>query len=153
MRRSRLDLMTLICSLGHVPTESFLLRPTAQMPSKNTHCRSCRRTSDNSLIPTCNSSRHHNIISLSLCANRSRGDDSTAERRKTRQRIRQPRSTFSTAVCIVPPDDAWDTIQRARHLARDTTFYKVSMPFMNNNNATFNSTIHLLICKFSGQLQ
>ena len=33
-------------------------------------------------------------------------------------------STMSTALCIVPPDDAWDTIQRARHLARDTTFYK-----------------------------
>jgi len=31
---------------------------------------------------------------------------------------------MSTAVCIVPPDDAWDAIQRARHLARDTTFYK-----------------------------
>ena len=32
--------------------------------------------------------------------------------------------TMSTALCIVPPDDAWDTIQRARHLARDTSFYK-----------------------------
>ena len=31
---------------------------------------------------------------------------------------------MSTALCIVPPDDAWDTIQRARHLARDTSFYK-----------------------------
>lgn len=33
-------------------------------------------------------------------------------------------ATMSTALCIVPPDDAWDTIQRARHLARDTSFYK-----------------------------
>ena len=31
---------------------------------------------------------------------------------------------MNTAVCIIPPDDAWDSIQRARHLARDTTFYK-----------------------------
>jgi len=33
-------------------------------------------------------------------------------------------ATMNTAVCIIPPDDAWDSIQRARHLARDTTFYK-----------------------------
>ena len=31
---------------------------------------------------------------------------------------------MNTAICIIPPDDAWDSIQRARHLARDTTFYK-----------------------------
>ena len=31
---------------------------------------------------------------------------------------------MSTAVCIIPPDDAWDTIQRARHLAQDTTFFR-----------------------------
>ena len=34
------------------------------------------------------------------------------------------RATFSTALCIIPPDNTWDTIQKARHLARDTTFYK-----------------------------
>jgi len=33
-------------------------------------------------------------------------------------------ATFSTALCIIPPDNTWDTIQKARHLARDTTFYK-----------------------------
>jgi len=32
--------------------------------------------------------------------------------------------TMDTALCIVPPDDAWDNIQRARHLTRDPTFYQ-----------------------------
>ncbi|KAL9185891.1 hypothetical protein ACHAXT_003668 [Thalassiosira profunda] len=46
---------------------------------------------------------------------------------KAKQRRKAPTksiSTFNTAVAIVPPDDAWDAIQRARHLARDTTFYR-----------------------------
>lgn len=30
----------------------------------------------------------------------------------------------STALCVVPPDEAWDTIQRARHTARDRTYHK-----------------------------
>lgn len=52
----------------------------------------------------------------------------------TKSKKRQPKkrkaaSTFSTAVCIVPPDEAWDSIQRARHLARDTSFYKVSSSY------------------------
>ena len=33
-------------------------------------------------------------------------------------------SSMHTALCIVPPEEAWDTIQRARHLARDTTYRK-----------------------------
>lgn len=32
--------------------------------------------------------------------------------------------TMNTALCIVPPDDAWDTIQRARHMAKDSTLYR-----------------------------
>ncbi|KAL7532532.1 hypothetical protein ACHAWF_004172, partial [Thalassiosira exigua] len=35
-----------------------------------------------------------------------------------------PRSTMSTAVCVVPPDEAWDALQRARHLCRDGSFYR-----------------------------
>jgi len=31
--------------------------------------------------------------------------------------------TMDTALCIIPPDDAWDTIQRARHFAKDPSFY------------------------------
>ncbi|KAL7535456.1 hypothetical protein ACHAXR_006508 [Thalassiosira sp. AJA248-18] len=53
------------------------------------------------------------------------------QQQKTKSKPKQPqqqkhhyKSTMSTALCIVPPDNAWDTIQRARHLARDTTFYK-----------------------------
>lgn len=33
-------------------------------------------------------------------------------------------ATMSTALCVVPPDEAWDTIQRARHMARDRTYHK-----------------------------
>lgn len=33
-------------------------------------------------------------------------------------------ATMLTAVCIVPPDEAWDTIQRARHMTRDRTYHK-----------------------------
>jgi len=33
-------------------------------------------------------------------------------------------ATMSTALCVVPPDEAWDTIQRARHFARDRTYHK-----------------------------
>lgn len=31
--------------------------------------------------------------------------------------------TMDTALCIIPPDGAWDDIQRARHFARDPSFY------------------------------
>ncbi len=31
--------------------------------------------------------------------------------------------TMDTALCIIPPDDAWDDIQRARHFAKDPSFY------------------------------
>jgi len=31
--------------------------------------------------------------------------------------------TMDTALCIIPPDDAWDNIQRARHFAKDPSFY------------------------------
>jgi hypothetical protein len=31
---------------------------------------------------------------------------------------------MSTALCIVPPEDAWDAMQRARHAARDPSFYR-----------------------------
>ena len=36
----------------------------------------------------------------------------------------QHRATMSTALCIVPPHHAWDVIQRARHMARDASFYR-----------------------------
>jgi len=33
-------------------------------------------------------------------------------------------TTMDTSLCIIPPDQVWDEIQRARHLANDPTFYK-----------------------------
>lgn len=35
-----------------------------------------------------------------------------------------PTPTMYSALCIVPPDEVWDIIQRARHLARDHTLYR-----------------------------
>jgi hypothetical protein len=31
-------------------------------------------------------------------------------------------NSYDIALCIVPPDEAWDTLQRARHVARDDSF-------------------------------
>jgi len=31
-------------------------------------------------------------------------------------------SSMSTALCIVPPEEVWDTIQRARYVAKDSTY-------------------------------
>ena len=33
-------------------------------------------------------------------------------------------ASLHTALCVVPPDKAWDTIQRARYIARDKTYHK-----------------------------
>lgn len=66
----------------------------------------------------------------SLFAQKSESGDtirSTPKGKQRQSKKRKAMSTFSTAVCIVPPDDAWDSIQRARHLARDTSFYKVNI--------------------------
>ncbi len=54
---------------------------------------------------------------------RSRGTNDN-NRKTSRRKNTNNGATMNTAVCIIPPDDAWDSIQRARHLARDTTFYK-----------------------------
>jgi len=39
-------------------------------------------------------------------------------------KIEIPPPVMYSAVCIIPPDDAWDSIQRARFLARDHTMYR-----------------------------
>lgn len=31
-------------------------------------------------------------------------------------------ATMHTSLCVVPPEDAWDSIQRARYMAKDTTY-------------------------------
>lgn len=38
--------------------------------------------------------------------------------------LEQSPSSFRTALCIVPPDECWDTLQRARHFARDQTYHQ-----------------------------
>mmetsp|Transcript_30108 Transcript_30108/g.62538 ORF Transcript_30108/g.62538 Transcript_30108/m.62538 type:complete len:723 (-) Transcript_30108:100-2268(-) len=60
---------------------------------------------------------------------RKKSSSGSTKKNKSKPRSKSPSqtslfATMSTAVCIIPPDDAWDTIQRARHLARDTSFYK-----------------------------
>jgi hypothetical protein len=48
--------------------------------------------------------------------------------------------TMDTALCIIPPDDAWDDIQRARHFAKDPSFYtwppaiRLFHPFVNRES-------------------
>jgi hypothetical protein len=38
---------------------------------------------------------------------------------------RQPNATsFQTALCVVPPLDKWDRLQRARHVARDPSYHE-----------------------------
>ena len=38
---------------------------------------------------------------------------------------RQPNTTaFQTALCVVPPLDKWDRLQRARHVARDPSYHE-----------------------------
>lgn len=50
--------------------------------------------------------------------------------------------TMNTALCIVPPDDAWDDIQRARHLAKDPSFFtwppaiRLFHPFVDRSSIT-----------------
>lgn len=50
--------------------------------------------------------------------------------------------TMNTALCIVPPDDAWDDIQRARHLAKDPSFFtwppaiRLFHPFVDRSSLT-----------------
>jgi hypothetical protein len=38
--------------------------------------------------------------------------------------VTEHEASFHTALCVVPPDKAWDTIQRARYIARDKTYHK-----------------------------
>lgn len=48
--------------------------------------------------------------------------------------------SMDTALCIIPPDDAWDDIQRARHFAKDPSFYtwppaiRLFHPFVNRES-------------------
>lgn len=49
-------------------------------------------------------------------------DDTVASRNSISKRSRDMSSSFQTALCIVPPEHKWDTIQRARHFAEDKTY-------------------------------
>ncbi|GKY93638.1 hypothetical protein MPSEU_000331200 [Mayamaea pseudoterrestris] len=51
----------------------------------------------------------------------------TTDNKKHLQQSQDPfirSTTFQTALVIVPPDRAWDSLQRARHFARDSTYTK-----------------------------
>ena len=49
---------------------------------------------------------------------------SVDEMNKDRIKTMISERTMSTALCIIPPDAAWDTIQRARYKARDNTYHR-----------------------------
>ena len=107
-------------------------RMTQDMHNHNRHC------SDGYLYQQ--QQRHHTIqqhLQLSATQSENDNDDSISKRSKRKRptssnnqssyhnpSTSNSRATFSTALCIIPPDNTWDTIQKARHLARDTTFYK-----------------------------
>ncbi len=55
------------------------------------------------------------------------------------------KSTLDTALCIIPPDKAWDDIQRARHIVHDPSFYswppaiRLFHPFVPKNSIMDNA--------------
>ena len=88
---------------------------------------SSRRRQRSSLHLTSSNEYNNNDTDKSSIKKGSKRSNVSYSKSHTKAHETKPRrtiSTMSTALCIVPPDDAWDTIQRARHLARDTSFYK-----------------------------
>eukprot|EP00804_Cyclotella_cryptica_P014582 CCRYP_020644-RA/>CCRYP_020644-RA protein AED:0.00 eAED:0.00 QI:148/1/1/1/1/1/2/108/699 len=155
MRRPRLHLIALLwcCTINHTPIHSFSWRRMSTIRSSRVYGGAeCRTSSLLAAIYGATVLPIHNSISFGRCvydiscasrscdygnimrknnlalfASKNGRDEGTTKKAARQLRKRNSISTFSTAVCIVPPDDAWDTIQRARHLARDTSFYKVTM--------------------------
>lgn len=136
---SRLDLMAavLCCSFHQTAIQSF---SWGQTPIKllqiginrkpRLHSDQLNRRANDDFFSNRQGMIHRHQCNSALLAANQRGyhDDPSKNVKveKGQSRTRKSFSTFSTAVCIVPPDEAWDSIQRARHLARDTSFYKVS---------------------------
>ena len=144
MRRSRVHLIALLScsSVNHSPSQSFSWQQISRIRSPRMCGGAQSRTASLWSAIHCLGRCDHDIPcatrfriagndsicknNLALRANRNSRDESMPKKKVKQPRARNSMSTFSTAVCIVPPDDAWDTIQRARHLARDTSFYKVT---------------------------
>ncbi|KAL7516653.1 hypothetical protein ACHAWX_001644 [Stephanocyclus meneghinianus] len=151
MRRSRLHLIALIscCIVNQTPIQSFSWQSVSPIRPPRIREGGESRTASlwaaiygsTSLLTSCpfrcgrsahgiffasrsRVSRNVRKNYLQLFANKNSRDEVTTKKKVKQPTKRNSISTFSTAVCIVPPDDAWDTIQRARHLARDTSFYK-----------------------------
>ena len=92
------------------------------------HRRQARNSAYDSSFIRRNHLHRHNSAIFANKNNQNKYSGSNRTASTSRQsRKKKTLSTFSTAVCIVPPDETWDSIQRARHLARDTSFYKVSL--------------------------
>jgi 2'-5' RNA ligase superfamily len=43
---------------------------------------------------------------------------------KQQSALHNGKPSFQTALCIIPPDELWDTLQRARHFAGDKTYHR-----------------------------
>ena len=73
------------------------------------------------------------------------GDDKLKKRKGFRAEdniIDYQQGSMDTALCIIPPDEAWDDIQRARHFAKDPSFYlwppaiRLFHPFVERSSIT-----------------
>lgn len=51
-------------------------------------------------------------------------ENANNEKNSANKRRVGPCHSHLTALCVVPPDEAWDTLQRARHFAGDQSYYE-----------------------------
>lgn len=82
--------------------------------------------SSHSVTTTCSfglsSSRRFQISAFSFSLNLSKDGTDSGDNFSILESYEE-KNTMDTALCIIPPDEAWDRIQRARHYARDSSLY------------------------------
>lgn len=105
---------TLICILASFttnggPWQSFGF----QITSRQQHSR------DRQIHQGHTSTRIHQQLN-----NQDQSHSNNSQTATTKKRYYSLSSSFETALCIVPPDEAWDTLQRARHFAHDQSYHQ-----------------------------
>ena len=73
-----------------------------------------------------NHRRHFGILGRTRTLQMAERKESPSLLRRSKEPISMPTDATSmdTALCIIPPGEAWDKIQKARHFARDPTFFQ-----------------------------
>ena len=97
---------------GKISWQSFAFQAISQRPLRQTQPYLSRR---------CPPYVHHSATNNDF-ASSNNSDDKEEPTKKLP--LRSLTSSYQTALCVVPPDDAWDTIQRARHFADDKTYHQ-----------------------------